>query len=374
MSAVARALPAGPGAVPTLAPMLQHVLCVLIVASAIKAPLHLPLYWNAGLLVLGLFGLICVQSLQRIFLWMVLLIGLGAAFAITHDLGVGTLARLVQLFLLVMATSVIVRIEPDLLLRYLVLLIPAIVLIWLAETFWPEPTFHERTVLGEAIPRQGGLHGEPNYGAMLYGVVGVLLARRPPRALAILPFLFAVPTLSRGVWIAALAWIGVLAGGRHKVKIALPLILLLALQPFLVLGLDLMIDDETRERLVRLSTDRLAIWLGYLQMGLSDPLGVGYFRGTALVQVFQEDLPRAWFAHSLYMQVFGEFGWLGYLAFLGFVLHVTLRVARLAPAELPVLVFLFTGYALVNGLSDWAFWLTLGYVLARARQGEAVRP
>jgi hypothetical protein len=64
--------------------------------------------------------------------------------------------------------------------------------------------------------------------------------------------------------------------------------------------------------------------------------------------------------------VFGEFGWLGYLAFVGFVIHTSLTVAGRAPAQLPLLMFLLTGYAFLNGLTDWPFWVGIGYVLAHA--------
>ena len=42
---------------------------------------------------------------------------------------------------------------------------------------------------------------------------------------------------------------------------------------------------------------------------------------------------------------------------------------RDAHAQLPLLLFILTGYAFLNGLSDWAFWVGLGYLLAQARVG-----
>ena len=103
----------------------------------------------------------------------------------------------------------------------------------------------------------------------------------------------------------------------------------------------------------------------------SAPLGVGYFNGEAAITEFA-GLPPTHAgrqAHSIFLQVFGEFGWLGYLAFVGFILHVSLVVARHAAAQLPLLLFILTGYAFLNGLSDWAFWVGLGYILAQARVG-----
>jgi hypothetical protein len=35
-----------------------------------------------------------------------------------------------------------------------------------------------------------------------------------------------------------------------------------------------------------------------------------------------------------------------------------------------VLIFVLTGYGFVNGLSDWAFWVPVAWLLAKAEQGE----
>ncbi len=113
------------------------------------------------------------------------------------------------------------------------------------------------------------------------------------------------------------------------------------------------------------------IWAAHAEAGASAALGVGYFNGEVAITEFARLPPThaGKQAHSLFLQVFGEFGWLGYLPFVGFILHVSLIVARHAPAQLPLLLFVLTGYAFLNGLSDWAFWVGLGYLLAQARVG-----
>lgn len=365
-----RGLPAGANGagsvawgVPGLGPGLQHLLCVLVVAAAIKLPLNIPLYWHALLLAIGLFGLVCLQSLPRIMLWMVVLVGLGAVQAVaTGNAGVAV-PRLAQLFLMVMAAAVIARLDPDLLIRYLVLLLPVIVLVGIVELLLPEPLFARR-LLGETVQRQGGIYGDPNYSAMLYGVVGLLLLRRPPRLLGLVPLALTIPTLSRGVLAALLAWLATCAAGRLRAWFSLAIVILLLLQPFIVAVVLARAGETLQATLASESSLRLVIWSGYLQMGLIKPLGVGYFTGPDVMPLLVPDAgPR--FAHSIFMQVFGEFGWVGYLVFCGFVLHLTLKVAWRCPAELPLLIFLLTGYALINGLSDWAFWVPIGYVLAR---------
>ena len=361
--------PSVPAAGPVPSHGLQKVLAVVVGLSAIKTPLDVPLYFNAGLLLLGLIALVVVQSLQRIFLWLVALIAIGLLGALAAHSLASSGPRLVQLLLVVAACSLIARIEPELLARYLALLLPVMVLVTLVEAFWPEDLFHSRRIAGYPIHRQGGLHGEPNYSAMLYGTIGVLLAQHRPRVLALLPFLLAVPMLSRGVFAAAAAWLGCLALGRRGTPVALALIVVLCLQPLLVLAFDATLDDDTRVALTHASNGRYGLWLGYAEMGLASPFGAGYFEGERALVAYSHYLPAGYpvrYAHSVFLQVFGEFGWLGYAAFAGFLIHLALIAARAAPHTLPVLVFLLAGYALVNGLSDWAFWVPIGYLLASA--------
>ena len=239
------------------------------------------------------------------------------------------------------------------------------------EPLLPEPLWEARELFGIDILRQGGILGEPNYNAMLCGVVGMILAQHWPRCLAIPPLLAALPSLSRGLIAALVGWLGAKAVGRQVVWLAPLAVLILCAQPLIVLAVDASISRSTEQQLNRLSSNRYMIWVAHAEAGASAPLGVGYFNGEVAITEFA-GLPPTHAgrqAHSLFLQVFGEFGWLGYLPFVGFILHVSLIVARHAAAQLPLLLFILTGYAFLNGLSDWAFWVGLGYLLAQARVG-----
>jgi hypothetical protein len=357
---------------PVLGRRLQHVLAILFVLFAIKAPLGIPLYFNGGFLVVGLATLLVLQRVQRLWIWMLVLIGLGIlSAAAAGSLGT-SVPRLVQLFLIVLAISLISRIDPDLLARYLLLLLPAMVLVAIAESLLPEPLYGFRPILGMAVYRHAGLQGEPNYNAMLYGVVGVILAQHRPRVLAVLPFLLSIPSLSRAFLLGLVAWLGALSRPRLVRRLVPALILLICAQPLIVLGVDQVIEPATRDTLSIWSSHRYPIWVAHARMGIAEPIGVGYFRGEEIMKSYDDYFapdypPRP--AHSLFLQVFGEFGWVGYPFFVGFLLTVGGLVRRWAPGELPTLLFILTGYAFVNGLSDWPFWFGMGYLLARARVG-----
>lgn len=350
---------------------LERILCVLVVAGAVKIPLGIPLYLNSTLLLLGLFSLVVLQALPRLFLWMVGLIGLGAIAAWQIGILADAGPRLGQLFLILLATALIARLDPALLARYLSLLLPLLLLVMVVEPLLPEPLWQAREFFGIDILRQGGLLGEPNYNAMLCGVVAMILAQHRPRCLAILPLLAALPSLSRGLIAAIASWLGAKTLGRSLVWLAPIGVLILCAQPLIVLAVDHSISRSTEQQLNRLSSNRYMIWVAHAEAGASAPLGVGYFNGEAAITEFA-GLPPTHTgrqAHSIFLQVFGEFGWLGYLPFVGFVLHLSLIVARHAAAQLPLLLFIMTGYAFLNGLSDWAFWVGLGYLLAQARVG-----
>jgi hypothetical protein len=355
---------------PVLSREVERVLCILVVAAAIKMPLGIPLYLNGVLLAVGLFAFVVLQALPRLFLWMIALLALGAVTAVLRDILFDSGPRLGQVVLLVGASALVARLDPALFARYLAVLPFLMILVGTVESLLPEPLYERPISPGVFAPRHGGLAGEPNYTAMLYGVVGLILAQHRPRVLAVLCFFLAIPALSRGLLFALAAWLGASALGRWLVRLAPLLVVLLCLQPLIMLWFDAAIDDALRDELNRLSSKRYLIWVAHAEAGASTPLGVGYFQGEVVATQFA-DLPAhhaARQAHSIFLQVWGEFGWLGYLLFVGFLLHLTRTVAHEAPAQLPLLIFILSGYAFLNGLSDWAFWVGIGYILAQARR------
>ena len=149
--------PAPPLSAPALSLPVARVVCVLVVASAIKMPLGIPLYLNALLLLLGLFTVCVVQALDRLFLWMLALIALGVVSAGQGEAPVESAARLLQLLALIFVADLVARLDPAMLARYLVLLLLLMVLVGSAEVLLPTPLYDERALFGASIPRQAGL-------------------------------------------------------------------------------------------------------------------------------------------------------------------------------------------------------------------------
>ena len=274
------------GGEPVFDRSLERLLCVLVVAGAVKIPLGIPLYLNSALLLLGLFSLVVLQALPRLFLWMVGLIGLGTIAAWQLHILADSGPRLAQLFLILLATALIARLDPDLLARYLALLLPVLLLVMVVEPLLPEPLWEARELFGIDILRQGGILGEPNYNAMLCGVVGMILAQHWPRCLAIPPLLAALPSLSRGLIAALVGWLGAKLVGRQVVWLAPLAVLILCAQPLIVLALDASISRSTEQQLNRLSSNRYMIWAAHAEAGASAALGVGYFNGEVAITEF----------------------------------------------------------------------------------------
>ena len=161
------------GGQPVFDRSLERLLCVLVVAGAVKIPLGIPLYLNSALLLLGLFSLVVLQALPRLFLWMVGLIGLGAVAAWQLGIVADSGPRLAA------AVPDPARHGADRAPRSR----SARTLSRPAAAGDPARDGGRAAAAGclcgsrasssaSTIPRQGGLLGEPNYNAMLCGVVG----------------------------------------------------------------------------------------------------------------------------------------------------------------------------------------------------------
>ena len=98
------------------------------------------------------------------------------------------------------------------------------------------PESPDRFLFGIHLERQVGLHGEPNYNAMLYGVVGIMLGQQTPRCLGLLPS--SRFRASRGVVVAAAGWLGAKLLGRPFARVAWVFVLLLCARPLIVLAVD----------------------------------------------------------------------------------------------------------------------------------------
>ncbi len=111
-------------------------------------------------------------------------------------------------------------------------------------------------------------------------------------------------------------------------------------------------------------------------MGIDHPLGVGYFQGPKYIANYQKVeiselngeqklhvLPLQ--QHSIFVQIFSEFGLLGYLIFAIqlwklFKTSLKNREYEIAAGFVSVLA----GFSLLNGLSEMALFLFIGVIMS----------
>ena len=158
---------------------------------------------------------------------------------------------------------------------------------------------------------------------------------------AALTALAAVGTYSRGGTIALIVVVGLLAlrARRRVFGILFGVVSLI--------GVVVLVPQEFVERMASIQTaaeedksfqNRLVSWYVYFQAGLTRPLtGVGpgaaqygeiYFRYAPPEEMFGHLPDRGYAAHSLYFQLWGEYGIVGFAVYMGFILYTLLSLRR----------------------------------------------
>jgi probable O-glycosylation ligase (exosortase A-associated) len=173
------------------------------------------------------------------------------------------------------------------------------------------------------------VYRQPRFlGWALYGVAG-------------LTALAAIGTYSRGGTIALIVVIGLLALRAHR-RIFGILFGVVSL-----IGLVVLVPQEFVDRMATIESaaeqdksfqSRLVSWYVYFHAGLDHPItGVGpgaaqygkvYFNYAPPEDMFGYLPDRGYAAHSLYFQVWGEYGVLGFAVYMGFILYTLLSLRR----------------------------------------------
>ena len=349
---------------------LRWLILMLIMVGAIKNPAETPLYLNSLLLVAGLLVLAVERKITPEFYPALLLIGLGLITAIYNGY-VDSIARLCQMALIILAASYVARGHADELVEYVSrYLVPIIFIVFIAEILWVG-TIRSRVFAGIELPRYIGIQGDPNFNATLYGIIGLLIFSAGWKLRAVAIWIIALFSFSRG-FVFGLLICMIALPFRRTFFIRLiywPIIVTLLSVPAIVFFVDSVIADETRTMLTEISSRRYDHWLSYLKMGLDHPLGVGYFQSVDLqAQYWPHHTWENQEAHSMFFQVFSEFGFIGYGIFCYFVLGVARKVVSVDYDNAPIFLYLMVAYSLLNALSEWGFWIGLAVLLSTSLQ------
>ena len=350
----------------------EGFLLVLVVLGGIKGFSWIPLYFNAFAVLAGFIYFICSFKLSRLFLFPYLLVIVGFVSSIILGIYGEVQLRLLQLFFMIAVAHFLSETDPQHLPRMIALLLVPIAALEFALEWTVLPTESTRIVLGFNVPRLDGLRIDANFNAMFYGFLGLVLLYGGHRRAAAIILFMSLFSVSRGTILAlTMALLMYYLPSRRMLALVFwPFVIGIVAMPVLVLTVDWLINETTRDLLFAVTTRRYHHWMTFIEMGLRNPwTGVGYFQGQTFYAqyAFSEQTP-AQQAHNLFFDVLGEFGILGFIFLASFFIHIALLVYRTRPDILPLFAYIFTGFLFYNALSEWTLWVGVGFILAKVNQ------
>lgn len=230
----------------------------------------------------------------------------------------------------------------------------------LVQFFFPAPY---TSFLGTG--RYAGLLGEPNFtAAFLLGMSFLSILRRK-YLISVAFMLLMIPPFSRGGFIA----LGLLLIALLLQKLtpqnfmrAFTKIWLIALfsYPVAIYTSWHVFDHSTKIEIAKLSP-RYHLHMSYVEMAISNPLGVGVFQGDEHISKYQEQVEfknnpkrvHPWEPHNLFLQVLVEYGLLGYLSFFILLWNLLRRSRKLSIGLLAIL----SSFIFLNALSEIILFL-----------------
>jgi hypothetical protein len=234
-----------------------------------------------------------------------------------------------------------------------------------------------RDLFGVWVVRYRGGMGDGNFSALLLGTVALLLFNRRERVWGGVALLLMLPMSSRGV-LAAFGLVLVLFGiGRLSREVfraaAGCCVFFCFLSPLLFLA-EGALTPRAMDRLNWVTSGRSQFYAAYARLGMDHPLGgMGYFNARRHVAGYMHPYfqpPDIQEQHSLYLQLFSDFGVLGYGLFAVFLWEVFRRSASAGVEWVLLWVFVLTGLLFLNGLHEWSFWVAAASVVRAGRDAR----
>lgn len=238
----------------------------------------------------------------------------------------------------------------------------------------------EKSLFGYVGFRYEGLFGESNYSSIVLLIVMILHYIQKRLCWSIITGLLCIPLLSRGLGLSCICFsilLIVYEINRKAFKIfSYLMFILLAFTPLWVLLVNWYADQSFIFMIEKLSAGRYFLWLPYIQMGLDNVFGVGFFQGEIhyakylaphleLVDEIRGHQINQ--QHSLFIQVFSEFGVVGYLLLIWqfFVVLWKCQGQRFTTA---LFCGVLVGFSFLNGLTDYNLFFTLGFALGQFKE------
>ncbi|MCB9062399.1 MAG: O-antigen ligase family protein [Halobacteriovoraceae bacterium] len=351
----------------------------LLALSILKRPMQHNLFFNAIPLLFGLGHLLFLKKVNKLFWPYLIMLGIGIANAFVLGECV-SLIRIGQVICLIsfahFSCEYISKDNLKKICEYIVY-IGGIQL--LLEIIIHGPVGLPKMYFGFSLPRFEGPIGESNYSGLIFGVACMVHLSFKKYYFALFSFLGVIASVSRTTTVMIIFFLAFylllkLSNENIRKYWSIIVVCILSTTPIVVYLLYHHADYEVLDFIEKKSSGRFFLLVPYLNMGIENIFGVGYFRGIERYPEYLEPIieftskfrkPQINEQHNIFMQVFSEFGPIGYVPFLIFLLQLFFRVSYKKEDlwKVAILMSLFIGFSFLNGLNSFSLYLLLGFCL-----------
>ena len=371
--------------------LLEKYIPVVLALSILKMPFGIKVYLNIIPVLIGLYYILKNKKIEKSFLALCLMLLMGFGVSLYHQ-DIKSIARLGQVLCMIGFATYLSEIKTFNLEKFLRYLFGISLIVFLIEFFFFKSPLPTRDFLGYEVSRYNGPVGEVNYSSIFLSLAGVLALFENRKRYYFLSCFILLFTYSRtGFLLLSFGLLLFLLNHYvHKAKLKFWFNNLVALTLFLAPVFIFLVDKnssmEIKIWLEKASNGRFYLSVPYINMGFDNPLGIGYFRGwsnyaeyLAPIKSLVDSIRNSQIneQHSIFIQVFSEFGVAGYLIFISFLSLLFKKVRSLhGEAEISLLLCALAGYSLLNGLNDTILYLVFAYSLRTSpwqKQSDANR-
>lgn len=236
--------------------------------------------------------------------------------------------------------------------------------------------------------RVSGIIGEPNFSAFSMILPWVIFYRNKKYLFLIVTTLLAVATQSRGVYVFFVLFLMLelinLASERARKTSAIALISVIILSPFILslFNQNSLFNEKRKSMIDRNASSRLILSQYYTQIGSEQPFGVGldnayeFYKknGDSFRKKTKKEL-KTWVEtneqHSLFSQVYSEFGVVVYSILILITIYYSIRVIEIQKIILHThIISILSPLMFINGLYELTLYLAIGYTVFLIRVSE----
>lgn len=341
----------------------------------LKQPFSLPLYFNALAPIFGFIYIFKYKKIYACYIPIFIMIICNVVVCI-YTARISSIFRLLQLTLILFFSMYLIKVlkKYDIFLILKIMLI-FIILVFILEVYMGNNAGY-RDFFGFYLPRYRGVIGEFNFTALLLTGIGLLFATKKIYYYSAISFLFIIFTANRSFIISLFLFIflSIISKINKRVSVYFGClyILFIFLYPFLILGVDRILDIDNKILIDDFSSLRYQLHVAYANMGFDNyGFGIGYFNGKNLILDSEyllhlnalERMNLILEQHNLFLQVFSEFGVIGYILFCAFIIYI-LRKAILTNHNLFIaFISLLTSCLFVNALHELIIYIYISFIL-----------